>query len=44
MLESTLAVKVTVSEVAFPKSTLPLNVDIPDTVTFGTVSRLVEGL
>ena len=44
MLESTLAVKVTVSEVALPKSTLPLNVDIPDTVKLDTVSKLVEAL
>ena len=40
----TLDVKVTVSLVASPKVTLPLKVEVPETVKFVKVSKSVEGL
>jgi hypothetical protein len=41
---STLEVKLTVSVVASPKITLPLKVDIPDTITLVKDNKSVAGL
>jgi hypothetical protein len=41
---STLEVKLTVSVVALPKITLPLKVDIPDTITLVKDNKSVAGL
>ena len=44
ILELTLDVKVTVSVSASPKVTLPLKVEVPETVKFVNVNKSVEGL